>query len=1068
VARDEILARLQKVYPDTEEAVELSTMLVFDELGWDLIHAENEKDGDPTLLSRQDQSEVVLKRFLFPAFRKLNPDMPEEALDQAVDIITRDRSAMSITVANRDVSLLLRQGVQVTFRDNDGNQKIERVRLIDWKGPGNNHFLLVSQFWVNGDPYKRRGDLVGFVNGIPLLFIELKAPHVNAYDAFKSNFQDYKSTIPQLFWYNGFNILSNGSEAKIGSVSAPWEHFGDWKKINDEGEEGVISLDTLIRGTCEKARFLDILENFNVFMEAPGGLIKIVAKNHQYLGVNNAIAAVKKLQENRGKLGVFWHTQGSGKSASMMFFSQKVLRKIPGNWTFVIVTDRAELDDQIYETFQKSGIITEGHVQADSSRHLRQLLTEDHRFVFTLIHKFRTEGGEKHPVLSLRDNIIIITDEAHRSQYDALAQNMRDALPNAAFIGFTGTPLIRGEEEKTREVFGDYVSIYNFGQSIEDGATVPLYYENRIPEIQLTNEALNADLNKLIDEAMLDPEQERKLERDFSKMYQIVTRDDRLEKIAIDIVDHFINRGFKGKGMVVAIDKATAVKMYDKVKKHWQATITMLKKQAAKAEGDSLQVLQDKIQFMETTVMAVVVSQAQNEVEELKKKGVNIVPHRHRMVHEDLATKFKTPDNPFRIAFVCAMWMTGFDVPSCSTIYLDKPMKNHTLMQTIARANRVFQDKRNGLIVDYVGVFRDLEQALAIYAAPTAGKPDVPIRDKAEIMNHIVQSVLDITKFLETNDVQLEKIRQMKDIFERTKLKNDAVDIIVANDDTRKKYLHLADALRAYYRAYLPDPVEKELAETAYLIRKIAATIRSLASDVDVSEVMTKVEALLDESVKGFLIPDLPDDVRIYDLSEIDFERLQERFIKNRKRIELERLKSSIEKKLEALVQANRTRIDFKEKYEEMIAEYHTGAKSLEEIFKKLLDFSQALKDEERRYIREELSSEEELAIFDLLTKPDMKLSKAETREVKRIARRLLDTLRKEKLVLDWKKKQQTRAAVKVAIADTLDDLPQVYTKEIYNRKCDQLYQYVYDLEAGFYQVPLGAQRTSFEVKHVG
>jgi type I restriction enzyme, R subunit len=587
-----------------------------------------------------------------------------------------------------------------------------------------------------------------------------------------------------------------------------------------------------------------------------------------------------------------------------------------------------------------------------------------------------------------------------------------------------------------------------------------VYYENRIPEIQLTNEALNDDLNKLIDNAMLDPDQEKKLERDFSKLYQIVTRDDRLEKIAIDIVDHFMNRGFKGKAMVVAIDKATAVKMYDKVKHQWQVKLDLTKKQIPTTTGDSLDLLKEKIAFMENTDMAVVVSQAQNEIEDLKKKGADILPHRTRMVKEDLATKFKDPDDPFRIVFVCAMWMTGFDVPSCSTIYLDKPMKNHTLMQTIARANRVFKEKTNGMIVDYVGVFRDLEKALAIYAVPKAGKPDVPIKNKAELLDQVVQSVNDTREYLTGLGIDIEQIRLTKDVFERTKLKNDAVDIIVADDTRKKRYLHLAEAVNKLYKAYLPDPVEADLAETAYLIRKIASTIRSLGEPVDVSDVMAKVEALLDESVKGFLIRDLPDEVRIHDLSKIDFEALQEKFKKGRKRTELERLRKSIEKKLEELVKANRTRIDFKEKYEEMIAEYLSGARSLEEIFKKLVDFSQALKDEEKRYIREELGSEEELAVFDLLTKPDMKLSKAEEREVKRIARELLDTLKREKLVLDWKKKQQTRAAVKVAIADTLDHLPDVYDKDLYSKKCDLVYQYVYDFEKA---VPPG-MLASFEI----
>jgi type I restriction enzyme R subunit len=424
---------------------------------------------------------------------------------------------MGAAQANREVHALLRDGVKVTLRasDEDEDEATETVRLVDWERPEENDFFLASQLWVSGDPYTRRADLVGFVNGIPLVFVELKASHRRLETAYRRNLRDYRDTIPHLFWYNGLIILSNGSSTRVGSTTAQWEHFGEWKKVSSEGEEGVVSLETAIRGTCEKARLLDLIENFVVFTELPGGLVKVLAKNHQYLGVNNALDAVQQIRENQGRLGVFWHTQGSGKSYSMLFFSQKVLRKLPGEWSFVVVTDRDQLDGQIYKTFARSGAVAEpeGQTHAGSAVHLRQLLSEDHRYVFTLVHKFRTERRETHPVISERSDIIVIADEAHRTQYDTLARNMRTALPNAAFIAFTGTPLIAGEE-RTREVFGDYVSIYDFKQSTDDGNTVPLFYENRIPELQLTNENLNEDMERLLEKAELDEEQEAKLERE--------------------------------------------------------------------------------------------------------------------------------------------------------------------------------------------------------------------------------------------------------------------------------------------------------------------------------------------------------------------------------------------------------------------------------------------------------------------------------------------------------------------------------------------------------------------------
>ena len=472
--------------------IEQPAIELFSELGWQTANCFYEKFGSNGTLGRETSSVVVLVPRLRVALLRLNPDLPPEAIELAIEELTRDRSIMSPANANREVYKMLKNGVKVSFRGKENEGIVRNVQAIDWNEPSNNDFFLASQFWVTGEMYKRRADLVGFVNGLPLVFIELKASHKRIEHAYRDNLRDYKNAIPQIFWYNGFIILSNGSQSKIGSMTAEWEHFAEWKKINSE---------------------------------ASGGIVKLVAKNHQYLGVNNATEALKQIEKNRGRLGVFWHTQGSGKSYSMVFFSQKVLRKIPGNFTFVIVTDRNDLDNQIYKNFAGAGAVTEEQVQAESGEHLKQLLREDHRYIFTLIQKFYKKKGETYPMLSARKDIIVITDEAHRSQYDALAMNMRNALPGAAFIAFTGTPLIFGEE-KTKEVFGDYISIYNFKQSVDDGATVPLYYENRIPELQLTNKELNEDLQNLIDEAELDPDQENKLEREFSREYHLITRDD--------------------------------------------------------------------------------------------------------------------------------------------------------------------------------------------------------------------------------------------------------------------------------------------------------------------------------------------------------------------------------------------------------------------------------------------------------------------------------------------------------------------------------------------------------------
>jgi type I restriction enzyme R subunit len=650
------------------------------ELGWNSVNAYDEWTGGESSLGREAKREVVLVSRLRPVLEKLNPELPAEALDAAVEELTRDRSALSLVEGNREIDKLLRGGVKVTIPDRErGGQRVDVVRVVDWDDAAANDFLLVSQFWITGDLYTRRTDLIGFVNGLPLVLIELKKPGVNVRDAFDKNLTDYKETIPQLFHDNGFLLVSNGVQSKIGSLTAEWEHFGDWKKVAEEEETPDISLNTLLRGTCEKGRLLDLVENFTRFSESKGAVGKLVARNHQFLGVNRAVEALKTTED--GRVGVFWHTQGSGKSYSMVFFAEKVFRKLAGNWTFVVITDRTELDTQIYRTFSTCGAASE-LCQATSASNLRKLLSEDHRYVFTLIHKFRTDPGTLHPVLSERDEIIVLTDEAHRSQYDTLAMNMRSALPNAKFVAFTGTPLIAGEE-RTREVFGDYVSIYDFKQSVEDGATVPLFYENRTPELEITNPELNDEIYEVIDDAGLDDDQEEKLKKVLGKRYHLITREERLDAVAKDIVHHFLNRGYQGKAMVVSIDKLTTLRMFEKVRAEWEAEKVRV---LAELEGMSPQrpeypVLNERLRNLQETDMAVVVSPGQNEISEMKDKGFDILPHRERMVKEDLETKFKDPEDRFRLVFVCAMWLTGFDAPSCSTLYLDKPMRGHTLMQ---------------------------------------------------------------------------------------------------------------------------------------------------------------------------------------------------------------------------------------------------------------------------------------------------------------------------------------------------------------------------------------------------
>jgi type I restriction enzyme, R subunit len=1030
--------------PYTEDQlVERPAIGLFAELGWTTVSALDESFGASGTLGRETKSEVVLVSRLREALALLNPGLPPEAMAFAADELVRDRSAMSIEAANREVYRLLKDGVRVLATDHEhGGQRIERVRVIDWEHPENNDFLLVSQFSVTGQLYTCRPDLAGFVNGLPLLVIELKKPGVPARSAFDDNLTHYKKEIPALFWYNALLIASNGAESRVGSLTADWGRFFEWKRIAHEDEPRRVSLEVMLRGTCDRARLLDLVENFTFFSEHKEGLVKIIGQNHQFLGVNNAIASMlqaRKLQH--GRAGVFWQTQGSGKSFSMVFFAQKVLRKLPGNWSFVVVTDRVELDRQIATTFKAVGAVNDASpTHAQSGAHLRELLRGNNRYVFTLIHKFQTPE-----LLCDRSEVIVLTDEAHRSQYDTLALNMRGALPKALFLAFTGTPLIAGEE-RTREVFGDYVSIYDFQQSVEDGATVPLFYENRTPELKLVNPELNDDLYRLIENAELDPDQEAKLERDLNRQYHLLTRDDRLETVARDIVAHFLGRGFAGKAMVVSIDKATALRMHDKVQRHWAEELRRVRAALRyDLDADRRAELDERMKLLETTDMAVIVSPGQNEIEEMRKLGLDIEPHRIRMVKSQpgLDEKFRESRDPLRIVFVCAMWLTGFDAPSCSTLYLDKPMRNHTLMQTISRANRVFPGKHSGTLVDYANVFASLEKALALYGAGTGGRS--PVQDKALLVEELRKAVEAATLFCERHGVSLGGIEAISEGMMRLHSVSDAVEALISPDPTRREFLGHERLAGMLYRAVKPDPAVLLFSERVACLFAIAEAIRSRLNPAppDISMIMLAVNGLLDDSIIGHEIREAgPPPL---DLSRINFKALLDRFKRSKKKnSDLEVLKTAIQAQLEKMIRINRTRADFVAKFESLIESYNAGSRSIESLFQELLELSLSMSEEEARHVRENMS-EEELVIFDILTRPAPELSKAERDEVKKVARELLIAI-KSLLVLNWRQKNLARSKMKNEIEATLDHgLPRAYSPELYRQKCSELFEHVYE-----------------------
>ncbi|UPG68379.1 type I restriction endonuclease subunit R [Gordonia hongkongensis] len=1025
-------------------------MELLGELGWTPIDAFHEILGSDGTLGRHSQHDVILTHRLRFALRKLNSeDVPDLAFDEAIVALTKDRSVMDRARANQEVYDLLRDGYQAEWVDDNGDRQIETVRYVDLRDPLNNDLLAVQQMWVKGPLHSRRLDVALFVNGVPFVVLEFKEPNAPVKSAYDDNLTDYRDTIPQLFVPNCFVLLANGSEAKVGSTYAPWDFFSDWKVVDAFGARSKIALETALRGTCDPTNLLDLFENFVAYMERPGGLIKITARSHQYLGVNAAIENLHRARAEQDKrLGVFWHTQGSGKSLSMLWFTRKVLRHVRGRWTFVMVTDRSELDTQLHGEFADAGAIPpEARVHADSIAHLRELLAADHRYVFTLIQKFQPSKGERQmPVLSDRSDVIVLTDEAHRSQYDTLALNMRTALPNASMMGFTGTPLIAGEEQATRQQFGDYVSIYNFGDAIEDGATVPLYYENRIPELQLTNAEFAEELDALLEEAELDEDAEGALARRFGKQYTLLTRPERLRTLAKDLVAHFAGRGFSGKAMYVGLDKAAAVRMYGLVQVAWNEQITDLKRQHDALPELERPWLASRIKLMETTDMAVVVSQSQNELKMLDDLGLDIRPHRERMNREDLAEKFKDPNDPLRLVFVCAMWMTGFDAPSVSTIYLDRPMKNHTLMQTIARANRVFPEKDNGLIVDYVGVFRNLEKALAVYGAADEGESPIEIIDA--LAAALDAAVAELINFCAAVGVDLIVLRDAEG-FDHVAKRDAAVEALLVDEQTRNDFTGKARQVRRLFKALLPNTKAAAQQRTVAAIRVLAERINEVTKPPtpDIGSVADAVDALLDRSVgaEEYVIRAAAEGSEpdpLIDLSQIDFDGLAAK-LAGRKRAETDRMAQLLRQQAVGAALRNPTRYELVERIEQLIAEYNAGSVNIDEYLRRLIELSKTLTAEEDRAVREGMT-EEELAIFDLLTKPDPVLTTEERERVQASAKTVLEHLH-EKLVQDWRRKVDVMNDVNSTIRRVLDSgLPETpYTVDIFREKVQLVYDHV-------------------------
>jgi len=1004
-----------------------------EKLGWRTTHAyDDEWKSGTSIFGRESEQQVVLLNDLQQALEKLNPDVPQEAIQNTIKHLKDRRSYNANAIAeNRyryEQDLLVGHKTQAK-NPKTGQLKDYTVKIIDFNNVVNNIYHAVDELWVKSTltSERRRPDLICFVNGLPLVFFEFKGVDIDVNRAFKGNLTDYKDKIPQLFDFNALTILSNGEEAKYGTFTSPLEFYGQWKRNDEDDPEPAANTNQLKRllfGILDKTRLLDLVENFITFEGEGDKAIKIIAKNHQYLGVNRVIERLISQdpthikERNEGRLGVYWHTQGSGKSFSMLFFTEKVLRKISSNYRFVIITDRIELDDQISKLYSDCDKSSKVNDQAVSGDQLRKKLTHSNdKYIFTTVHKFNQLVTEPY---STADNIIVISDEAHRSQYGDLARNMRAALPHAKYLGFTGTPLMDSpEDQKTKEWFGDYVSIYDFKRAILDGATVPLIYENHGAQLSIANpDELNQRIQKVIDDAKKKGKSEADIERLVRKAsddYNILTSPKRLNIVAQDVVNHYKERWLLGtdkspcnKGMLVCLDRNTCLKMYELITEKWQLAIELQEKELVEEEiihchdPDILDEKRKHLAWMKETKFAVVVSSEQSEIEEVAKfndhngKPLDILKHRKLMQERKLDEEFKGSNNPLRFVIVCAMWLTGFDVKSLSTLYIDKPMQNHTLMQAIARANRVAPGKKQGTIIDYNGMLQSLRRALAVFSTGknSAGKNQQveadPLHDKPKLLIEFGVYLKNLIKYVESKKAPYEALKSAKDE-DRLELLLQCKETLSVTKQVKATFITMFNDLDLRKENLLPCD---ELSIYQSDLNTLKAIYRRLSKRVEGSDITLELRQIQNYVNHHLEAIDKKGKDAEYDLSAIDFHRLKVEFEKiKHKRTVLMELQERIEKALARLTAVNGDRAKFHEDYQKIITQINEDISdvTIQKVFEDLMKVYEDLSEEETRYVREELDNDLELTLFDKLKKPN--LSEKEEKAVKKIAQELLNKI---------------------------------------------------------------------------
>jgi type I restriction enzyme R subunit len=991
-----------------ESHVEAATLDWLAELGFATAYGP---DVEPEKLAaeRDDFTEVVLSRRLRAALERINPQLPSSAIDDAMmKVLVAD--SPSLVENNHRFHRMLVDGIDVEYTRPDGSIAGDKAWLVDFDDVDANHWLAVNQFTVKEGKTTKRPDVVCFVNGLPLAVIELKNPaDVNATTkkAFQQ-LQTYKKAVPSLFTCNELLVASDGIEARHGTLTAPWERFMPWRTVDgaEIAEKGTPELKTLVRGIFEKRRFLDLVRYFNVFEVDGPTVLKKMAAYHQYWAVNKAVEATIRAVEDDHRVGVVWHTQGSGKSLSMAFYSGKLVQQPQmANPTLVVLTDRLDLDDQLFGTFADCHeLLRQKPVQAESREDLRvKLQVASGGVVFTTIQKFMPdERGDAHPLLSGRANIVVIADEAHRSQYDFIdgfARHLRDALPNASFIGFTGTP-IELTDKNTRAVFGDYIDTYDIQRAVEDGATVPIFYEGRLAKIDLPEDqkpVVDAEFDEVTEAA--EEQSREKLKSKWARIEAMVGTERRLELVARDLVEHFEARqagdpATPMKGMVVCMSRRICVDLYAEIVKlrpDWHGA------EPGADAGD------------EVGAVKVVMTGSSSDPLDWQ-QHIRNKPRR-----EALARRFKDPDDPFKLVIVRDMWLTGFDAPSLATMYIDKPMRGHGLMQAIARVNRVFREKQGGVIVDYLGIAYQLKEALHDYT-DGGGKGD-PVIDQAQAVAIMIEKYEVVHDMLHGFDFLETWLHGSHD--EKLHLIGDGKEFVLGLDDGKRRFVEAVTALGRAFSLAVPHPDAIRIRDEVAYFQTVRAALMKGASggrdsdealDLAVRQIVSKAVST-DEVVDIFAVAGLEHP----DVSVLDDKFLAEVRDMPRRNLAVEMLEKLLRD--EVTVRFRRNLVEsrrFSEMLQHAVIQYQNRAITSAQVIEELIRLARELREAHRR--GEELGlNEDELAFYDALETNDSAVAVLGDQTLRAIAQELVETVRRN-ATIDWSLRESARAKMRVTV----------------------------------------------------